>query len=130
MTVDPRGNIVLDSQGDFELVFIKHPGANDQQVGRIIITSGGAQTTVDDTAFAPHGPAFLLVSDVAGGAVYRLDYSTFGFESGTAYSASDTTGIVGVLDLDNGVLTPIATGFGSARGMTFVVPHEEADKGE
>jgi hypothetical protein len=82
-------------------------------------------TTVDDTEFVPHGGMFLLVSDVAGDAIYRLDRPIFGFETGTAYSASDTAGIVGVLDLDNGVFTPIATGFGSARGMTFVVPVED-----
>jgi hypothetical protein len=27
-----------------------------------------------------------------------------------------------VLNLDNGVLTPIATGFGSVRGLVFVTP--------
>jgi hypothetical protein len=125
MTIDPRGDIVLDDQQDSVLVFIAHPGADDQQVGQINITSDGVATTVDDTAFVPHGGMFLLVSDVAGDAIYRLDRAIFGFETGTAYSASDTAGIVGVLDLDNGVLTPIATGFGSARGMTFVLPVED-----
>jgi hypothetical protein len=62
----------------------------------------------------------MLFSDVNGDTVYRLDAPKFGFEPGTAYSTSDTAGIVGVLNLDNGVLTPIATGFGSTRGMVFV----------
>ena len=128
MTIDPRGNIALDSQGDFELVFITHPGSDDQQVGRIRITSGGVPITLDDTAFAPGGRSFLLVSDVAGDTIYRLDRPVFGFEPGTAYSASDTAGIIGVLDLDNGVLTPIVTGFGSARGMTFVVPDKDENR--
>ena len=125
LTIDPQGNIVLDSQADTELVFIAHPGTKDQQVGRINITSGGAPITLDDTAFAPNGQTFLLLSDVAGDTIYRLDRPVFGFVPGTAYSASDSVGIVGVLDLDNGVVTPIATGFGSARGMTFVVPEED-----
>jgi hypothetical protein len=126
MSIDPRGNIVLDDQQDSVLVFIAHPGTDDQQVGMINITSGGSALTVDDTVFAPSSRrTFLLVSDVAGDAVYRLDRPVFGFETGTAYSASDTAGIVGVLNLDSGVVTPIATGFGSARGMTFVVPEDE-----
>jgi len=33
MTIDPRGNIVLDSQADGELVFIRHPFEEGQQVG-------------------------------------------------------------------------------------------------
>jgi len=122
MTIDPRGNIVLDSQADGELVFIRHPFEEDQQVGRILITkSTGGATTLDDTTFAPKGNAFLLFSDVAGNTIYRLD----GFEPGVAYSASDTEGFVGTLDLDNGVVTPIVTGLGSARGMLFVRPDSD-----
>jgi hypothetical protein len=126
MTIDPRGNIVLDSQADDELVFIRHPFEEDQQVGRILITkSTGGATTLDDTTFAPKGNTFLLFSDVAGNTIYRLDSPPFGFEPGVAYSASDTDGFVGTLDLDNGVVTPIVTGLGSARGMLFVRPDND-----
>src|SRR6266403_4810766 len=125
MTIDPRGNIVLDSQADGEVVFIRHPFEEDQQVGRILITkSTGGATTLDDTTFAPKGNTFLLFSDVAGNTIYRLDSPPFGFEPGVAYSASDTDGFVGTLDLDNGVVTPIVTGLGSARGMLFVRPRQ------
>ena len=126
MTIDPRGNIVLDSQADGELVFIRHPFEENQQVGRILITkSTGGATTLDDTTFAPKGNTFLLFSDVAGNTIYRLDSPPFGFEPGVAYSASDTDGFVGTLNLDNGVVTPIVTGLGSARGMLFVRPDNE-----
>jgi len=125
LSVDPRGNLVVNSQADGVLVFVRHPLADKPQVGVISITSGGAAITVDDTAFAPHGRSFALFSDVAGNAVYRLDSPMFGFEPGTAYSTSDTAGIVGVLNLDNGTLTPIATGFVSTRGMVFVSRGDE-----
>lgn len=133
MTIDPRGNIVLDSQADSELVFIRHPLTDEQTVGRLNITStatgpGGATITLDDTAFAPHPKAFLLVTDVSVGVIYRIDGGTFGFEPGVAYSASDTLGLVGTLNLDSGVVTPIVTGFGSARGLLFVTP--EGDRGD
>jgi hypothetical protein len=105
-------------------VFVRHPLKADQTVGRISITTDAGPTTVDDTAFAPQGPSFMLFSDVSGDTVYRLDAPKFGFEPGTAYSTSDTAGIVGVLNLDNGVLTPIATGFSSTRGMVFVSDDE------
>ena len=125
MTIDPRGNIVLDDQQDAVLVFIAHPGTATQQVGIINITSGGSALTLDDTVFVPNRSTFLLFSDVAGDTIYRLDRPVFGFEAGTPYSASDTAGIVGVLDVDNGVVTPIATGFGSTRGMAFVVQDKD-----
>jgi hypothetical protein len=132
MTIDPRGNIVLDSQADSELVFIRRPLTDEQTVGRLNITSGGAMITLDDTAFAPHPKAFLLVTDVGNkvdpGLVYRIDGGTFGFEPGVAYSASDTAGLVGTLNLDNGVVTPIVIGFDSARGLLFVAP--DRDRGD
>ena len=67
------------------------------------------------------------MSDVAGDTIYRIDNTQFGFEPGTAYSASDTAGIVGTLNLDTGVVTPIVTGFGSARGIIFVRSGEVED---
>ena len=136
LTIDPRGNLVLDSQGDSELVFIRHPSLNNQVVGRLNITVNGTATTVDDTTFASSSRrSFLLAADINGNTVYRIDSSPFGFEPGVAYSDSDTTGIIGVLDLDNGVLTPIVTStpdpktnkLSSFRGLLFVAPQEDDD---
>lgn len=135
MTIDPRGNILLDDQGDSVLVFIRHPLTAEQTVGQLKVTSsstgpGGAPITLDDTAFAPNPKAYLLVTDISGNAIYRIDAGTFGFEPGTAYSASDTLGLVGTLNLDNGFVTPIVTGFGSARGLLFIAPDGDEDRND
>jgi hypothetical protein len=136
MTIDPRGNIVLDSQADSELVFIRHPFTAQQEVGLLKLSSSAmgpmsATITVDDTAFAPNPKAFLLVTDVGNatdnGVIYRIDSPSFGFEPGVAYSASDTLGLVGTLNLDNGFITPIVTGFDSARGLLFIAPDGDND---
>jgi hypothetical protein len=131
MTIDPRGNIVLDSQADSELIFIRHPMTDEQTIGRLSITApisgpGGATITLDDTTFAPKAKASLLMTDVGADAIYRIDSATFGFEPGVAYSASDTLGLVGTLNLDTGVVSPIVTGFSSARGLIFV-PQDSDD---
>jgi hypothetical protein len=124
---DRRGNIILDSQQDGELIFVGHPLTPAQTVTRLPITTGGAMTTVDDTAFAPRRPAFLLVSDTPNNTVLRIDRMN-GFEPGTPYSASDTAGLVGALNLDTGVLTPVVIGLGSGHGMIFAVPHDRDDR--
>lgn len=121
LTQDPRGNLLLDDQGDGQLVFIQHPFTDDQTVGQINLTTSAGPVTVDDTAFAPSPHAFLLVTDLSGNKIYRIDNPTFGFEPGAAYSASDTAGFVGVLNLDTGGITPIVAGLGSGRGLLFVV---------
>jgi len=122
MTVDPRGNIAFTSQSDGELIFVRNPLTSNQVIGRLPITAGGAATTIDDTAFATSTAAFMLFADVAGDTIYRLDSAPFGFAPGTAYSGSDTTGVLGTLNLDTGVVTPVATGFHSVRGIVFVTP--------
>jgi hypothetical protein len=135
MTIDPRGNIVLDSQADSELILIRRPMTDEQTVGRLGITSpvsgpGGATITLDDTTFASKPKAPLLVTDVGADTIYRIDSATFGFEPGVAYSASDTLGLVGTLNLDTGVVSPIVTGFSSARGLLFVSRDDEGDHDE
>jgi len=134
MTRDLKGNIVFTSQADSVVVFVRHPGEGDQAVGSLDISStatgpGAALITIDDTAFTPPGARYLLVTDVGGNTIYRIDRGDFGFEPGQAYSASDTAGIVGTLNLDNGVVTPIVTGLVSGRGLQFVggrARHENA----
>jgi hypothetical protein len=132
MTKDLKGNIVFTSQADSELVFVSHPGSREQTVGRLGISStatgpGGALVTIDDTSFVPPGAAYLLVTDIGTGNVYRIDRTLFGFEPGQAYSASDTAGVVGTLNIDSGVLTPIVTGMSSARGLQFVMSARRRD---
>lgn len=140
MTVDPRGNIVFVSQADSVLVFVHRPLESDQTVGVLPLSSsatgpGGAPITTDDTAFAPRRAMSLLVTDVQGGGIYKIERPArpaFGFKSGFVrgqpYSASDTLGLVGTLDVDTGFITPIVNGFGSARGLLFLVP-EDGDDG-
>jgi hypothetical protein len=138
MTVDPHGTIVFVSQADSVLVFVRHPGATEQAVGVLPLSSsatgaGGALITIDDTAFAPEANASLLVTDVAGGVIYRIDRTVLGsrgFEPGRGYSASDSLGLVGTLNLDNGFIAPIVTGFGSARGLLFLSADTDRDAGE
>jgi len=139
MTVDPRGNIVFVSQADSVLVFVHHPLKPDQAAGVLPLSSSvtgpaGATITIDDTAFAPSRATSLLVTDVQGGAIYKIERPArpvFGFKPGfapgQAYSASDTLGLVGTLDVDTGFITPVVTGFGSARGLLFLSAEDDDD---
>jgi hypothetical protein len=130
MTLDPNGNIVFVSQADSELVFVRHPLSSEQTLGVLPLSApvtgpNNAIITIDDTAFAPPGSESLLVSDIGTGVVYRIQRSLFGFEPGTAYSASDTLGLVGTLNVDTGLVTPIVTGMNSARGLVFLAADED-----
>ena len=122
MTVDPLGNIVLDSQGDQMLLIVSNPGASNQRVLRVPLTiqSSGAPAAVevDDTNFATSSQGFILFADKGLNTVYKL--SSAAFVPGVAYTAADGAMAVGALDLSSGVITPIVTGLSNPGGLVFV----------
>ncbi len=126
-TIDPAGNLVIDSQADGKLVFIHNPGAA-QTVSVLTLTlysdKDGPIYPVDDTRFVPTpgptGSTFMLFTD-ANNTTYRVDAP---FKAGDAYSAGQ--GQVMQLDVATGHLTPVVAGIGVAsalhdpHGMLFI----------
>jgi hypothetical protein len=122
MTLDPFGNIVLDSQGDQELIIVSNPGTPNQRALRLPLSyqtpSGPMAVETDDTAFVTSSQGFLLFADKGLNAVYML--SKKAFAPGAAYTAADGGPFVGTLDLTSGVVTPVVTGLTGPGGMVFV----------
>jgi hypothetical protein len=134
LMIDPFGELVLDSQGDGELVIVQHPGQKCQNNLVVPLTSPLADgtvvgdTTADDTVFANAAKGTLLVADKGAQTVYAITAPYFA--PGAAYSAivSVTTpggstvvgAFVGQTDLTTGFVTPIVTGLTSPGGMAFI----------
>lgn len=135
MTLDPLGNIVLDSQGDQELIIVSDPGSPNQRVLHLPLAYQlpGAPVTpveVDDTNFATSSQGFILFADKKLNTVYKLAANAFA--PGTAYTAADGGPFVGTLDLSTGLITPIVTGLGNPGGLVFVdtSKHERGPQGD
>jgi hypothetical protein len=122
MTLDPQGNIVLDSQGDQELIIVSNPESYDQRVLRLPLSylapAGPMSVETDDTAFVTSSEGFLLFADKSLNAVYKITKNAF--VPGTAFTAADGGPFVGALDMVTGVVTPIVTGVKNPGGMMFV----------
>lgn len=122
MTLDPLGNIVLDSQADQELIIVSDPDSPNQRALRLplsYLTPGGPMSVeTDDTAFITSTEGFLIFADKGLNNVYTLQKKAF--VPGTAYTAADGGPFVGTLDLTTGVVTPIVTGLSNPGGMMFV----------
>ena len=116
LSVDNKGQLVLVSQADSLLVFIKNPGASGQAVSKMAVG-----TQLEDTVW-PSGPGRLLVVD--GGPTGATYWISGIFASGDIYTESpNDSGIdnfVGVVNPATGFTTPIAIGFGKATGLVFV----------
>ena len=122
MTMDPLGNIVLDSQGDQELIIVSDPGTEHQNVLHLPLTyltsSGPMSVETDDTAFVTSTEGFLLFADKGLNNVYKLTKSAF--SPGTAYTAADGGPFVATLDFTTGVVTPVVTGLNGPGGMMYI----------
>ncbi len=116
MAIDNNGNLVLDSQQDSELVFVKNPGAS-QVVSVLPLTLYGNPWPVDDTRWAPSGNSYMLLTDNKAQLIYKIT-ATAGFTAGTAYSAGQGTLLQ--TNTATGAMTPIYTGMNAPHGIIFV----------
>lgn len=119
LSVDKHGNLVLDSQGDGELITLHKPGTANQRVTRLSLSD-----QVDDSIWIPpSGKGALLVVDSPNNTIYRVTHDG-GFKVGTIFteapSDSSIPGLVGTVDPNSGQITPIITGLGSPTGLNFL----------
>jgi sugar lactone lactonase YvrE len=117
LTTDDKGNLVLVSQGDSELITIANPGTPKQTVTRLPVG-----TQLDDTVWATSAKGSLLVSDGKTGNTYWVKSNNF-VVGGIYTETPDDSGVVGMLgmvDPATGLITPFAIGFGKPTGMLFV----------
>jgi len=127
LALTPGGNLLLDDQGGSplgtaplpSLTWVGAPGTRYQETFQIFPKDqAGNSLSVDDTRFAPFGSHQLLIADTSKNVVYSL---TGRFRPLGAYTATKSRGTVGALSLENGVVTPLATGLGSPHGLAFIV---------
>lgn len=116
LSVDSKGQLVLVSQADSELVFIKNPGTPQQSVSRTLV---GNQ--LDDTVWSTSDHGRLLVTDGSSNTIYWVHVDS---TAGTIYTQapddSGVVGFVGTVDLTTGFIRPGMIGFGKATGMAFI----------
>ncbi|MEU1626670.1 hypothetical protein ABZ746_15355 [Streptomyces sp. NPDC020096] len=104
------GSLLLDSQGDSELVFLntKHGSAADHV--RVLHLSA----QVDDSAFATGDEGALYVVDSKTGDILKI---TGHFAKGQAFTSSDS---LSTIDLKTGQVSAFGTGISAPKGLLYV----------
>ena len=120
ITSSPDGGMVMTSQDDGEILFVKSGKA------RVLHLAGGVK--VDDTTFVDAGKGFLLVADTPANIVYKIEADNW--DAGAAYSAMSgvdavdkapaIAGYVGKLDMKTGALVPVVDAMKAPHGLIFV----------
>jgi hypothetical protein len=126
MTLDSAGELVLDNRDDVEassLYIVRNPGATNP-VLRVPLTYLGDTAQVNDTIFTnseTSGEAStagtIFITATSANKIYKLSKPYY--PSNEVYTASNTHGVVGLVDLNTGVITAVATGFSGLHGLAF-----------
>jgi hypothetical protein len=123
MTLDPAGELVLDNRSDNSLYIMRDPKAPNS-VLRVPLTLGGSPVQVNDTIFTTSQTngvsstaGTIFITDTTANVIYVLTKPYF--PSNEIYTAANVVNEVGLVDLNTGVVTPIATGFKGVHGLAF-----------
>jgi hypothetical protein len=115
-SIDPNGNLVVDSQQDSELEYLQNIGTANQTAKVLLLNLYGNPWPVDDTRFVPTGNnPYLLFTDTPSNTIYRVDGT---FKATDAYSAGQ--GTILKMDPATGNLAPVIIGLNAPHGMLFV----------
>lgn len=116
MMIDPSGDLVLDSQGDMQLLFIHNPGTSSQTIK--VLPVG---TPVDDTVWPTSSKGCMIIADNAS-SVYSVcsDFWVTNAPLTSAPNDSTIISFVGTVNVGNGLITPIIVGMNNPHGMAFI----------
>ncbi|HLZ67539.1 MAG TPA: hypothetical protein VKQ29_15005 [Aliidongia sp.] len=125
MVLTPWGDLLLDDQGEGQLVLLRASGSNEPPI-QVIPLQGGMQ--IDDTAFVTSNRGFLLIADRNSNTIYKLSSNAWqvgaAFSASTGVAATSTTpavpAYVGQIDFHSGVVLPAVTNLTSPHGLAFV----------
>jgi hypothetical protein len=123
MTINPAGELVLDNRSDDSLYIVRNPKAQNP-VLRVPLTLGGNAVEVNDTIFTwsetnrvSSTAGTIFITDTTANKIYLLTKPYF--PSNEVYTAANVANVVGLVDLNTGVVTPVATGFQGVHGLAF-----------
>lgn len=103
----PNGDLMLSSGDDGQLIFVSHPGSDDQSVSFLTLldpSTGNHVTGLDDAVFATHDRGVFYVTDTGNNRILKIDAE--GLPEGSLYASVGSLSEVGLVDLKTGKVSP------------------------
>jgi len=126
------GSLATIGQADGQIVFASRLSHNPKLDVLNLVDSalGTAPPPTDGLAVATSNHGTLYVVDNGAGKILALD--TSGWKSGTVFIGEPKDAghpVVGVLNLQTGVITPLGNSFVSPKGLLFIPAEQQGDNG-
>ncbi|MGH7842943.1 MAG: hypothetical protein ACREQT_15685 [Candidatus Binataceae bacterium] len=118
MTIDPAGELILDNRSDLSLYVVRAPGVSNA-VLRVPLTlsTSGSPMEVNDTIFTTSTAGTIFITDTSSNTIYTLTKPYF--PANEVYTAANKAGVVGLVDMNTGIVTPVVTRLEGPHGLAF-----------
>jgi len=121
----PNGDLILSSGDDGQLIFVSHPGSDDQSVSflSLLDPSGASVSGLDDAVFATAERGSFYVTDTSNNRVLKIDAENL--PKGSLYASVGSLNEVASVDLKTGKVTAFLPGLNGPHGILFL-PNDDS----
>jgi len=121
----PGGGLMLSSGDDGQLIFVLHPGTEDQKVAFLsFVTSTKASVSgLDDAIFPDAKAGTFYLTDTGNNRVLKIEVEDIA--AGSLYACVGSVNQFVRVDLHTGVITPVLTTLSAPHGLAFVPSRDE-----
>jgi hypothetical protein len=121
----PNGDLMLSSGDDGQIIFVKHPGSDDQAVSFLTLLdqSGARVAGLDDALFATSESGTFYLTDTNNNRVLKIEADNM--QEGTLFASVGSLNAFATVDLKTGKVTGHIPGLNGPHGIVFLPDGDE-----
>ena len=126
LKLTPFGALLLSCGDDGQLVFVSHPGTDDQSVAFLTLIdprSNQHVTGLDDAVFVTATRGTFYLADTGNNRVLRI--TAAGLDLGSLFASVGSVNALVLVDLDSGKVSPFVSNLNGPHGLAFVPQGDE-----
>ncbi len=129
LKLTPRGDLMLTSGDDGQLIFVSQPGTARQAVSFLSLLDQGKKPVsgLDDAVFVTSHKGTFFLADTGNNRILKIDAADL--HVGSLYASVGSLNALVAVDLKTGVVTPVVSNLKGPHGLQFVprTEHDEED---
>ena len=125
LKLTPTGSLMLTSGDDGQLIFVAHPGTNEQAVSFLTLLdpSGKNVSGLDDAVFAMASRGTFYLADTSNNRVLKITADDL--EPGSLFASVGSLNELALVNQKTGVLTPFLANLKGPHGLVFLPGDED-----
>jgi DNA-binding beta-propeller fold protein YncE len=129
LKLTPRGDLMLSSGDDGQLIFVSQPGTAHQTVSFLSLLDQAKNPVkgLDDAVFVTARKGTFFLADTGNNRILKIDAAKL--HIGSLYASVGSLNALVAVDLKTGVVTPVISNLNAPHGLQFVprIEHDDED---